>query len=232
MDRSEQLAKQYLHHLGFNSVIYEPDGKVPPDFLVDHRIAVEVRRLNQNEITSSGHRGLEETEIPLLMKMKRLLASLGSSDTGVSWFVSYDFSRPLLPWKELQSRIRRELTLFRQSQPCGPRASIAIGDTFEIDLMRAGRCYPKFFLLGGHSDGDSGGWVLHELQKNLQICIDEKTEKIVRVREKYKEWWLVLIDYINYGVDERTPGRQLTIKSNWDKVLLINPQDPRTAYQL
>jgi len=232
LDRSEELARQYLHHIGFNSVIYEPDGKVPPDFLADERIAVEVRRLNQNEITNSGHCGLEETEIPLLIKMKTLLASLGPSDTSVSWFVSYDFRRPLPPWKELQTRIRRELTIFRQGQPGNSRASIGITDNFEIELMRAGRCYPNFFLMGGHSDGDSGGWVLHELQKNLQICIDEKARKIARVREKYEEWWLILIDYIGYGVDERHHPQQLAIKHDWDKVLLVGPQDPRIAYQL
>jgi len=45
--------------------VYEPDGNTPPDFLVNGTIAVEVRRLNQNEIIESGHRGLEVTTFPL-----------------------------------------------------------------------------------------------------------------------------------------------------------------------
>jgi hypothetical protein len=61
MDQSEQLAKQYLCALGFESIVYEPDGNIPPDFLADDRVAVEVRRLNQNEMIESGNRGLEES---------------------------------------------------------------------------------------------------------------------------------------------------------------------------
>ena len=39
MDESEKVAKDYFVHLGFRTVVYEPDGKVPPDFLADGRIA-------------------------------------------------------------------------------------------------------------------------------------------------------------------------------------------------
>lgn len=33
MDRTESLAKDFLEFLGHRSLIYEPDGNVPPDFL-------------------------------------------------------------------------------------------------------------------------------------------------------------------------------------------------------
>jgi hypothetical protein len=69
MDESEKLVYEYLVHLGFDSIVYEPDGNLPPDFLVSGTIAVEARRLNQNEVTGTGFRGLEEIAIPLLMKI-------------------------------------------------------------------------------------------------------------------------------------------------------------------
>ncbi len=56
MDTSERIVWEYLLHRGFRDVVYEPEGKVPPDFLVDNRVAVEVRRLNQNEDTPVGER--------------------------------------------------------------------------------------------------------------------------------------------------------------------------------
>ena len=64
---SEALVETYLKGLGQIDVHYELDGNVPPDFLVDGRIAVEVRRLNQNHDggSGSGPRGLEEAAIPL-----------------------------------------------------------------------------------------------------------------------------------------------------------------------
>jgi hypothetical protein len=54
MNDSEKAVYEYLTSLGFRTVVYEPDGKVSPDFLIDGRIAVEARRLNQNEDTASG----------------------------------------------------------------------------------------------------------------------------------------------------------------------------------
>jgi len=51
-DPSETQARRYLEHLGCKDIVYEPDGNVPPDFVVDGRIGVEVRRLNQNEHTT------------------------------------------------------------------------------------------------------------------------------------------------------------------------------------
>jgi hypothetical protein len=62
--------------------------------LVNGTIAVEVRRLNQNEITESGHRGLEVTRIPLAARIRKLLSTFGPSRSGISWFC-HDFKRPL-----------------------------------------------------------------------------------------------------------------------------------------
>ena len=68
MDSSEALAHNYFAHLGFSRIDYEPEGSSrPPDFLLDSRIAVEVRRLNQIETHSQAigePRGLEEISNP------------------------------------------------------------------------------------------------------------------------------------------------------------------------
>jgi len=45
MNDSERAISEYLDSLRIGGVQYEPDGNVPPDFLVDGRIAVEARRL-------------------------------------------------------------------------------------------------------------------------------------------------------------------------------------------
>ena len=55
MDASEIVAYKYLEYRGFKKIVFEPEGKsTPPDFFVDDRIAVEVRRLNQNEASLPG----------------------------------------------------------------------------------------------------------------------------------------------------------------------------------
>jgi len=44
MDEAEMLSEAFLRSRGFKAVVYEPDGNIPPDFLCDTRVAVEVRR--------------------------------------------------------------------------------------------------------------------------------------------------------------------------------------------
>lgn len=235
MDTSEELVKKYLVHLGFTSIEYEPDGNIPPDFLLAGRIAIEVRRLNQNELTRSGFRGLEETTIPLQMRMKNILASFGPAKSGITWFVHYTLKRPLPPWEAFESALRRYLEAFREDQRSDKRTSATISDSIGLDVTRASDPHPMFFVLGGYSDRRSGGWVIGETQKNLRLCIEEKTLKIARVRHKYPEWWLILVDRIGYGVDDcdRNLYREhLAISHSWGKVILLNPIDYRSAFEI
>ena len=234
MDRSERTVSQYLSHRGFRDVVHEPDGNVPPDFLLDGCIAVEVRRLNQNEDTPDGPRGLEEAAIPLQAKVNRLLGTLGSSRSGQSWYVMYSFRRPLPPWDKLANALRVELAAFRDDTEHQP-TSRKIAPGFRVKLYRAGHPYPEFFVFGGCTDSDTGGFVLSELNRNIRICVAEKTKKIARVRDRYHHWWLVLVDHVGYGLSgsDREQLRQLVqLDHSWDKIILVNPLDATQGYEL
>jgi hypothetical protein len=235
VNHSENLAAEYLRHCGFHDIRFEPDGNIPPDFLIDNAIAVEVRELNQNQITGSRYRGLDEAAIPLLMKFKNLLISLGPAQSEESWFVRYKFLRPIPPWKQLQAEVRKCLLEFRENPPVQRRINIMINDNFELNLIRATDAHKSFFIFGGYGDHDSGGWVLAETLKNLRICIEEKTRKVARVRHKYPEWWLLLIDRIGFGVeecDQKSYREHLAIEHNWDKIVLVNPLNPSSGFEL
>jgi len=177
MDATEKLVADFLAHRGYTDVVYEPDGNVPPDFLVEGRIAVEVRRLNQNYTKGGSTQGLEEVAIPLWRRVQKLALSLGPPTRGLSWFVFFRFRRPVEPWKKLQSKIRGALQDFI-NRTTHEKTSLALGNGFELEIFRAGNPRPTFYLMAGHSDGESGGWLIKEMQKNLRICISEKTEKI------------------------------------------------------
>ena len=111
---SDKFAYEYLAHQGFTSIVYEPDGNVPPDFLVEGRIAIEARRLNQNkEGVADGPRGLEELSKPLDAAVRKAIASMGPPSAGATWFVLYTFRRPLPPWKELERLLAVALRSFR-----------------------------------------------------------------------------------------------------------------------
>jgi len=68
-ENSDELrAKQYLQTLNYEKLEYEPLGNVTPDFLLDNKIAIEVRRLNKNYISNEKLVHLEDIEVPIIAK--------------------------------------------------------------------------------------------------------------------------------------------------------------------
>lgn len=65
MNKEEEIAKGYLETIS-NNVVFEPDGKIPPDFALDRTIAAEVRRLNQNIFKGDKSKGIEQDRIKLI----------------------------------------------------------------------------------------------------------------------------------------------------------------------
>jgi hypothetical protein len=237
MKAEERIAEKYLRHIGLELVEFEPDGNVTPDFLVNKRIAVEVRRLNQNFEDAAGNtRGLEVAAIPLAQKFDRLLKSLGPSTNGETWFVAIDFNRPIEPWSTLRSKLEATLIDFKLNASRQQR-TIQVGESVELDLIRASKDHGSAFTLGGYSDGDSGGWVMGEVERNLRICIAEKEKKVAPHRHKYPEWWLLLVDHIDYGMEEedRSMFKESVmphIKHSFDRIIFVNPLDHRYGFEV
>jgi hypothetical protein len=236
MNGEEKIAKNYLVDREGPNVVYEPNGEDTfPDFLVNERIAVEVRRLNQNEVIGSSYRGLEETRLPLEDKMRKFLPSMGPPKSGVSWFVLYTVKRPVPDWPRLRSTLRRYLETVQDGHPHEGQLKATILDGFEVQLLRAGDTYATAFRYGGYSDEDSGGWELAELHRNLGICIAEKTSKRDRCSFHYPEWWLVFVDRIAYGIadcDRERYREFLEFEHDWDKIILLSPDGSGGAFEL
>lgn len=238
MDTSEKLVEQYLRNVGFTDVRYEPDGNVPPDFLADGRVAVEVRRLNQNHDDGSGKgpRGLEEIAISMWHRMGSYLTGLGPAPAiGQSWYVFYEFGRPVLAWKDLKPELDALLLPF-MADPNPHPLEVTLSGGFSIDLRASGISLPTFFWPGGYSDKQSGGWLLAEVGSNLEHCITEKSAKIESYRAKYPEWWLVLPDHIALGLDDFDQDLfrdQVSIQvGGFDKIVLLDPRDASRAFDV
>jgi hypothetical protein len=235
MKTTERLVYEYLLSRGYTEIIYEPDGKVPPDFLVEGRIAVEARRLNQNYTASSRLHGLEEDAIPLWKKVEKLALSLGPPMRGRSWFLCCDFCRPIESWNQLAPKIRGALASFLTAET-QEKTEIVIGNRFSLELIPASHPHPTFYVMGAQIDGDAGGWVISEIERNLQLCVREKTEKRNRnARRHYPEWWLVLADHIGYGFDDydQTQFRkQASFVHEWDKIVLLDPLNHTRAFEV
>jgi hypothetical protein len=229
MDRSEAVVQELLANMGFSNVVYEPDGNIPPDFVINGNIAVEVRRLNQNFDDGSRMRGLEEVTAPLWQKMTRLVESAAETD-GNSWFVFFRFSRPVPSWKVLEPEIRDALLEFRASA-CRRAGTVYSVPNFQVEVGEASQPLETFFRMGGMSDRQAGGWVVAEIISNIRHCASEKLVKVEPYRTKYKTWWLALTNYTGFGLDDYDRQQllqHLPRPDGWDKVLLVNPSDPTT----
>jgi hypothetical protein len=230
MDASETHVAAYLKTCGFTDIRYEPDGNVPPDFLCDERVAVEVRRLNQHHDDGTGPKGLEELAIPLWQRVRELILSLGPPTRDESWYVFYRFSRPVPKWRLIRLRIERLAAFMKAADP--EPFDRKICDGFELKVFRA-PVKPTFFVPAGHIDEETAGWLIGNIEDNLKICIAEKTEKIRKVRAKYREWWLVLPDHIGFGLDDFDRERfrdQVKLAHDFDRVVLLDPRDHSRAF--
>ena len=224
MNREEKITEDYLKSLGYKDVVFEPDGNIPPDFLIDGRIAVEVRRLNQHFFTEDEVKGLEEGRIPLF---NLLQSSFGEFDTQYkdrSYWVSIIFNRPIKCAKIVKKAIRKSLTDFLgKPAPLPCKVNVTEGMYFCV--------YPSkpvegiIFRFAGGIDRESGGFVLSEFKKNFDHCMKEKSEKINDYYAKYDSWWLVFVDQVAYGFDEgekKEIKSMVSVNSCWNKIIVLN----------
>ena len=236
MDEAEQRAEQYLRYLGFTDIEPQPEGEggMFPDFRVDGRIGVEVRRLNINSVDETGrlvsnrHRTRSVGD-----RMRELLTTFGPPINDASWFVRSQFKRPFIKWGKLRPAIEARLRAFQAS----PKDTdiIKIADNFSLELRRAGNTYPHCFLDGAYDDLDNGGYfVEYERERNLNLCIDEKTRKRNKaaLRRNYSEWWLIFCDQIGHGSDFDFPEQMNIEHDDWDKVILLNPANPTMSCEV
>ena len=224
MKREEKITENYLISSGFKNIVFEPDGNIHPDFSIGGKIAVEVRRLNQNVFTKDKARGLEEDRIPLFSLLEASLKKFDSQYVGKSYWISIRFSRPISNSKTTQKTIMDSLNDFLNNPtplPCW----IQVSETIFLHISESQPVEGKVFRFAMGVDRESGGFVLAEFKKNFDYCMKEKSEKIKEYYSRYASWWLVLVDSIAYGFNENDKKQirsMLRINSCWNKVIVLN----------
>lgn len=225
MDQHEKRVKSYLISQGISEqdIRFEPDGNVPPDFLIKGQIAIEVRRLNQNIRGES----LEERSIPLFDSVSKILTEFNGRIPDKTYFFSLRYKRPLPNKTQIKEITKSVLDEFCVN-PSDIRIEIPFDDNLAYVITPATFRNNITFLMRGNIDLDRGGWILHEMEKNIQYCSDEKNRKIKKYKHKYKTWWLALIDHISHGLDnceQKLFAQSINIEHDWDKIIIINPNE-------
>lgn len=201
MNESEDIAEKFLKSLNVGRVCYEPLGRsTTPDFAIDNEIGVEVRELNNNYILVGGEKqGFRSVTQPILDGIRKMFKDFGTPEDDECWLVSIRFQRPV-SWRGLQRKIKAELGKFKNEEfRCA--MVLPIAENFVLELNRSARNYGSFFFLWIIEDADVGGPVLANVEKNLNLCILEKEEKVSKFRHYYHEWWLVLINYVDLNME-------------------------------
>jgi hypothetical protein len=145
------------------------------------------------------------------------------------------FRRPL-DWRRIEKDVISQLNNFKQSVSRA-NTTLKFDDSFELDLDRAHKDTGSFFNLLGSCDGDAGGAILAEVERNLRLCIEEKERKTAPYRDRYDEWWLLLINYVDlhmeaedyetFIVDSAPP-----IAHSFNRIILIDFRDYRHWFEV
>jgi hypothetical protein len=237
MDDTERHVAKFLATSGYTpeEIIFEPDGQVTPDFLIRKRIAVEARRLNQIYEDNGAIEGLEETSIPFYHRIRKMVLSFGPPTADHSWFVSYNFRRPEIPWHILRPALKELFSDFVRNSTVAPR-EYNFGKSLRIEIEPSNLRFKTFFVLGVHTDRQQGGWVVSETIRNLTLCVSEKAKKLESYKARYPEWWLVLVDRIAFGGwdDDDIADIRKNIKKqpDWDRIVIVDPANTARSFEL
>jgi hypothetical protein len=227
MKAEEQTAKDYLVGLGIGSVSFEPDGNIPPDFSVGSSIGVEVRRLNQNYFGEDDPKGLEELAIPLWRMLGEEISRFDTQFDGKSYWVFAAYERPSKEsGRETAKSVRDALEDFLRRGGQTPD-ELVVNDNLKLVVYPSSPVQGRVFRLGGGMDRNSGGWLVPMYIDNIAYCINEKSQKIAPYEERYEIWWLLLIDFMGWGIDasEESELRSGIPSLGWfNRVIVIGNQ--------
>jgi len=224
MNQDEKIAYDYLVHENYSSIVYEPDGNIPPDFLVNNKIAIEVRRLNQHKLVNGVYKPIEELGFKLIPRIAKTLKELETNDFESSILVTVYYQRPLKVNTKLLNKLKTEI---KNKLPLTTKEiKIDIDYNLQLKLYQSKLKFSSSISIGAIHDLDGGGFVVSNIYDNLKLILKEKKRKTLPYHEKYKTWWLILIDYIGYNLD-KVDIQQLNsaprLKTIFNKVLLLSP---------
>lgn len=232
MKREEQIAKDYLEHKKLPNIVYEPDGNIPPDFSIDGKIGVEVRRLNQYIPVNGIMQPVEEADYAVWGGLEAIAREIHVESYTHSVNLIARFDRPI-KFKKLKPDIIKALKAHINT--AGEDRTYKFGPNLEIRAVPSSRKSDTFFRHVGSNDMQSGGMIVEEIYNALPYILREKERKVQPHKDKYLQWWLVLIDTIGYGLDEHDleQFRALPrLETSFDKVILVSLLDHSFSVEL
>jgi len=224
MNYDEKIAFNFLSTRGFKNINYEPNGNIPPDFLINGNTAIEVRRLNQHTRVNGIEKPLEELHYKLVPRIIKIIEEFETEEFNDTLIVSISYGRPLKVNKNLINKIKESIN--KNITTKDKDLKVKINENLELRFFRSDLKFDKSIILGTSLDYDSGGFVVSNIYKNLELIISEKEDKINECFNDFESWWLILIDYIGYGLDKIDQIQLLNLprlKTVFEKIYIVSP---------
>lgn len=221
MNQDESIAKKYLEK-HYENVVFEPDGNIPPDFSIGDSIGIEVRRLNQQHHDNGSIKGLEEQRIPLNRAVEEELSKHPFDPNGNNFWLTLRYERDVGKLQDIRKNTALAVQAF-QAQNENIPFKYKLSETVILEFVVKVQKLSRKFKIGIESDEDSGGWVVGMYAQDVMHCINEKEQKIQPYRNKYKSWWLLLVDHINCmdSFDRNHIVKSITKSSCFEKMIVI-----------
>ncbi len=232
MKSEERITKDFFKNIGYSNILFEPNGNIPPDFVIDGEIAIEVRRLNKHLSVGNKIVPIEDLKFKLIPKVEDLLRSFGSGIHQESCFVSIYYQRPLKVNRKLLNEISNVLE--KHSSNMKNTKHYEINDNLSLRIIPSEVRLEEQFCYGSSVDFDGGGFILAAISDNLGHILREKEQKIIPYFDKFKTWWLVLVDHIGYGLTEEEINElEIKEKSNYfERIYFLGPKIRQGGYKL
>ena len=226
MKPEEKIVADYLIASGYNDLEYEPNGNVTPDFVLNKKIAIEVRRLNQHYLKGEYPKPLEQLEWKLIPRLTAILESIFVESFEKSFAVSISFERPLKATKQLFKTF--EALLRDQVGNIKQEIEIYIHKNLKVRLIPLSIKWSTYYVLGSYGDNNGGGLIIAELYEALKIAINEKENKISQFFSNFDQWWLILINTITFSLDNYSVVQLMgmpKIEHRFNKILILSPNN-------
>lgn len=137
--------------------------------------------------------------------------------------VSLRFRRPINLKKELFKDIKESIIKSTQQKRFG--VEIKYNSQIQYRLIKANGKSNNAFELIAVSDLDKDGLVHEARYDATKICLKEKTEKLIDIKDKFSALWLILVDDIFTRVDYTTKQDfkgSSRIESIFERVIIIS----------
>ena len=240
----ERRAHQWLKSQGYTDIRdLSVDGQDPPDFVVENRIGVEVRRLNWMTDANRKNQGIEELEKVLERTISEVLEEAGEPPGGYNVSVSCDLLATSLPEtkevtrEQVKQAVDEYVKILDKALQSGeaPESRWAhLKGRLDMHFHPFSAPGPgRFILVQVEAATHLRGWVVKDLTDNIRRCIADKTDKIKNKVHLYPEWWLVLVERDLYSPGNRDDS-WITIRNGlgdtkpWSRIVVLSVTQPST----